>query len=109
MEYDTDKLRAHWQARGIGVCIPPKSNRVLQHPYNKNPLSHPAHGRELILPLEGPPPPQPAARQAGHQLPGVCLLCRSPDKSEAEDKTLSLDPNVHRRGTQFSRMVLYCG
>ncbi len=22
--YDTDKLRAHWQARGIGVCIPPK-------------------------------------------------------------------------------------
>ena len=33
--YDTDKLRAHWRARGIGVCIPPKSNRLVQHPYNK--------------------------------------------------------------------------
>ena len=33
--YDTDKLRAHWQARGIGVCIPPKSNRVVHHLYNK--------------------------------------------------------------------------
>ncbi len=33
--YDTDKLRAHWQARGIGVCIPPKSNRLVQHLYNK--------------------------------------------------------------------------
>ena len=32
--YDTDKLRAHWQARGIGVCILPKSNRLVQHLYN---------------------------------------------------------------------------
>ena len=33
--YGTDKLRTHWQARGIGVCIPPKSNRLVQHPYDK--------------------------------------------------------------------------
>lgn len=32
--YDSDKLRAHWQGRHIGVCIPPKRNRLVQHAYN---------------------------------------------------------------------------
>lgn len=32
--YDCDGLRDHWQARGIGVCVPPKRNRVVQHAYN---------------------------------------------------------------------------
>ena len=34
-EYDTDRLRAYWQARGIGVCIWPKSNRLVRHRYDK--------------------------------------------------------------------------
>ena len=33
--HDTDKLRAHWQACGLGVCTLPKSSRLVQHPYDK--------------------------------------------------------------------------
>ena len=32
--YDSDKLRNHWQARQVGVCVPPKRNRLVQHAYN---------------------------------------------------------------------------
>ena len=32
--YDSDKLRGHWRARGIGVCIPPKRNRLVQHAHD---------------------------------------------------------------------------
>ena len=32
--YDADPLRDHWRGRGIGVCIPPKRNRLVQHPYD---------------------------------------------------------------------------
>ena len=63
-------------------------------PLQQSPLPHPAHGRELVLPSEGPPPPQPAARQDGHQLPGVRMLRRSPDELPAENQTLSLDPRT---------------
>ena len=31
--YGSDKLRAHWRTLGVGVCIPPKRNRLVQHPY----------------------------------------------------------------------------
>ncbi len=33
--YDSDKAREHWLGRGIGVCIPPKRNRLVQHWYDK--------------------------------------------------------------------------
>ena len=33
--YDSDKAREHWRGRGIGVCIPPKRNRLVQHWYDK--------------------------------------------------------------------------
>ena len=33
--YDSDKLRDHWHALGIGVCVPPKRNRLVQHAYDK--------------------------------------------------------------------------
>ena len=29
--HDSDKLRGHWQAQRIGLCIPPKRNRLVQH------------------------------------------------------------------------------
>lgn len=32
--YDSDKLRDHWRAQGIGTCVPPKRNRLVQHAYN---------------------------------------------------------------------------
>lgn len=32
--YDSDKAREHWRARGIGVCVPPKRNRLVQHWYD---------------------------------------------------------------------------
>ena len=32
--YGTDKLRSHWQEQGIGVCVPPKRNRLVQHAYD---------------------------------------------------------------------------
>jgi len=34
--YDSDKAREHWRGRGrgIGVCLPPKRNRLVQHPYD---------------------------------------------------------------------------
>jgi len=32
--YDSDKAREHWRGRGIGVCIPPKRNRLVQHWYD---------------------------------------------------------------------------
>jgi len=33
--YNTDKLRTRWLVHGIGGRIPPKSNRLVQHLYNK--------------------------------------------------------------------------
>jgi transposase len=33
--YDSDWFRAALAARGITPCIPPKSNRKVQHPYDK--------------------------------------------------------------------------
>ncbi len=33
--YDSDKAREHWRGRGIGVCIPPKRNRIVQHWYDR--------------------------------------------------------------------------
>jgi len=32
--YDADTLREHWHARGIGMCVPPKRNRIVQHWYD---------------------------------------------------------------------------
>ena len=32
--YDSDKAREHWRARGIGVCVPPRRNRLVQHWYD---------------------------------------------------------------------------
>ena len=32
--YDSDKAREHWRERGIGVCISPKRNRLVQHWYD---------------------------------------------------------------------------
>ena len=32
--YDSDKLRDHWRARQVGVCVPPKRNRLVQHAYD---------------------------------------------------------------------------
>ncbi len=32
--YDSDKAREHWRAGGIGVCVPPKRNRLVQHWYD---------------------------------------------------------------------------
>lgn len=29
--YDSGKAREHWRGRGIGACIPPKRNRLVQH------------------------------------------------------------------------------
>ena len=29
--YDADGLREHWRGRGIGVCVPSKRNRLVQH------------------------------------------------------------------------------
>jgi transposase len=33
--YDSDKAREHWRGRGIGVCISPKRNRLVQRWYDK--------------------------------------------------------------------------
>ncbi|UFN51590.1 IS5 family transposase (plasmid) [Roseomonas sp. OT10] len=33
--YDTDTLRGHWHGRGIGVCVPPRRNRVVRHAYDE--------------------------------------------------------------------------
>ncbi len=32
--YDSDKMRQYWRGRGIGMCIPPKRNRIVQHWYD---------------------------------------------------------------------------
>ena len=32
--YDTDALRAHWRTQGVGVCIPPKRNRLVKHAHD---------------------------------------------------------------------------
>ncbi len=32
--YDSDKVWEHWRARGIGVCVPPKRNRLVQQEYD---------------------------------------------------------------------------
>ena len=32
--YDSDKARERWRARGIGMCVPPKRNRIVQHWYD---------------------------------------------------------------------------
>ena len=33
--YDSDEFRTALQARKIKTCIPPRSNRTVQHPYSK--------------------------------------------------------------------------
>ena len=33
--YNTDTLRDHWRTQGIGVCVPSKCNRLVQHVYNE--------------------------------------------------------------------------
>ena len=33
--YDADTLRGHRRAQGIGVCVPPKSNHLVQHACNE--------------------------------------------------------------------------
>jgi len=60
----------------------------------RSPLPHPAHDRELLLPLEGPSQAQPAPGQDRHQLPRLRLLRRSPHEPQTEAETLSLDPNL---------------
>jgi len=32
--YDSDKLRGHWRAQGIGACNPSRRNRLAQHAYD---------------------------------------------------------------------------
>lgn len=33
--YDSDKMRQHWRERSIGMYIPPKRSRIVQHWYAK--------------------------------------------------------------------------